>query len=131
MMKTSMKTKMMKKMRTMSESNTQTPFFHWGECKSKDENNPDVLDLLVENAEPFTTTYSTNIKAQIVNRGLHIIPLHNFESPNKALLNEFSKLWHEQKIMDGSVIEIHTWLGVSTRNADKKLRRWKVIPSTS
>jgi len=110
----------------MSNESSLTPFFHWGQCKSNDEKNPDVIHCIVTDAEPFATTYSTNIKAEVDDKGLYIIPLHNFESANKALLNEFSKLWREQKIKDGSIIEIRTWLGVSTRNADKKLRRWKI-----
>lgn len=114
----------------MSNDSSLTPFFHWGDCKSNDEKNPDVLCLVVVESEPFATAYSTNIKAKVDDKGLHIIPLHNFESANKALLNEFSKLYRAQKIKDGSSIEIRTWLGVSTRNADKKLRRWK-ISSTS
>ena len=114
----------------MSNDTSLTPFFKWGSCKSKDEKSPDVLSLLIVDSEPFETAFSTNIKAEISNKGLYIIPLHNFESANKALLNEFSKLYRVQKIKDGSSIEIRTWLGVSTRNADKKLRRWK-ISSTS
>ena len=114
----------------MSSDSSLTPFFHWGDCKSNDEKNPDVLRIVVVEAEPFATAYSTNIKAEVDDKGLYIIPLHNFESANKALLNDFSKLYRAQKIKDSSSIVIHTWLGVSTRNADKKLRRWK-ISSTS
>jgi len=114
----------------LSNDTSLTPFLHWGEYKSSDEKNPDVLHLVIAAAEPFATTYSTNIKAEIKDKGLHIIPLHNFESANKALLNEFSKMWKSGKIKDGSSVIVHTWLGVSTRNAEKKLRRWK-ISSTS
>jgi hypothetical protein len=114
----------------MSNESSLTPFFHWGECKSNDEKTPDVIRMKIVDVEPTATTYSTNIDADIQGKGLHKIPLHNFESANKALLNQWTKLWREQKIKDGSSIVIHTWLGVSTRNADKKLRRWK-ISSTS
>ena len=72
-----------------------------------------------------------NIDADVDAKGLHKIPLHNFESPNKALLNAWTKLWREHKIKDNSSVTINTWLGVSTRNAEKTIRRWKVIPSTS
>ncbi len=113
----------------MSNESSLTPFLHWGDYKSKNEKNPDALHLVVAEAEPFATTYSTNIKAEIIDKGLFIIPLHNFESANKALLNEFSKLHREGKIKDGSSIKVSTWLGVSTRNG-KPLRRWK-ISSTS
>lgn len=129
MMKTSMKTMMRLEMMKMSESSL-TPFLHWGDYKSQNEKNPDTIQMLIMEAEPFATTYSTNIKADIENVGMRIIPLHNFESANKGLLNEFSKLWKSVKIKDGSRIKVQTWLGVSTRNAEKKLRRWK-ISSTS
>ena len=112
-------------MMTSSESSL-TPFLHWGDYKSETESNPDVIQMLIMEAEPFATTYSTNIKADVESQGMRIIPLHNFESANKGLLNEFSKLWKQGKIKDGSRIEVKTWLGVSTRNADKKLRRWKI-----
>ena len=129
-MKTSIKM-MMRKMKMVSNEPSLTPFLHWGEYKSKDQNNPDVIHLKVVDAEPTATTYSMNIDAEVDGKGLHKIPLHNFESANKALLNTWTKLWREHKIKDGSSIEIHTWLGISTRNADKTIRRWKVIPSTS
>ena len=110
----------------MSNESSLTPFLHWGNYKSNDEKNPDVLHLVVAEAEPFATTYSTNIKAELDDKGLFVIPLHNFESANKALLNDYTGLWKSRKIKDGSSIEVRTWLGVSTRNADKKLRRWKI-----
>ena len=110
---------------------TLTPFLHWGEYKCKDEKNPDVLHLKVVDAEPTATTYSMNIDAEVDDKVLYKIPLHNFESANKALLNDWTKLWREQKIKDGQSIQVHTWLGVSTRNADKPLRRWKLFTSTS
>ncbi len=103
-----------------------TPFFRWGISKSTDENKPDVFSMKIVDVEPFTTTYSTNIKAEVDDKGLYIIPLHNFETENKGLLIQWTKLWKEQKIKDGSSIEVYTWLGVSTRNADRKLRRWKI-----
>jgi len=103
-----------------------TPFLHWGDYKSDDEKNPDVLRLVIEQAEPFETAYSRNIKAEVDDKGLYIIPLHNFESANKSLVEKFSKQWLQGKIKDGSSVIVHTWLGVSTRNADRKLRRWKI-----
>ena len=117
--------KMMMKKKKIEEK-TFTPFFHWGDCKSTDEKNPDEIICLVVDAEPTPTAYTTNIEVDIQGKGLHKLPLHNFESANKALLNEFSKMWKSGKIKDGSSVKIKTWLGVSTRNPDKKLRRWKI-----
>lgn len=117
----------------LSNCTSLTPYLHWGDYKSSDEKSPDVLRIVVVEAEPFATAYSTNIKAEVKskeNNGLFIIPLHNFESANKSLLDEFSKLYREGEIKDGSSIIVHTWMGVSTRDATKPLRRWK-ITSTS
>ena len=114
----------------MSSDTSLTPFLKWGDYKSSDEKNPDVIQMLIVESEPFDTTYSTNIKADVAGIGKQIIPLHNFESANKGLLNEFSKMWKSRKIKDGSKIIVKVWLGISTRNTDKKLRRWK-ISSTS
>ena len=118
--------KMMKMMKKKIEEKTFTPFFHWGDCKSTDEKNPDEIICLVVDAEPTPTTYTTNIEVDIQGKGLHILPLHNFESKNKALLNLFSKLYREQEIKDGSSILIKTWVGISTRDANRKLRRWTI-----
>jgi len=115
---------------TSSESSL-TPFYHWGENKSKDQNNPDVIYLKVVDAEPRETTYSINIDAEVDAKGLHKIPLHNFENKNKALIVEWTKLWKSGKIKDGSSVIVHTWLGISTRNADRIIRRWKIISSPS
>jgi hypothetical protein len=128
-MKTSMwivKMKMKMMMRKMSKEKTFTPYFHLSECKSTDENNPDEIICLVVDAEPTPTTYSTNIEVDIQGKGLHIFPLHNFESNNKSLLNLFTKLYQEQKIKDGSSIVFKTWMGISTRDANRKLRRWTI-----
>jgi len=113
----------------MSE-NSLTPFLHWGKYKSEDANNRDVIHLKVTEAEPFDLTYSVNIRAEVDALGEHIIPLHNYESANKALLAEWTRLYKAGKIKNGSSVVIHTWLGVSTKNPDKPIRRWKVIPST-
>ena len=114
----------------MSESSL-TPFWHWGKNKSKDAENPDVLNLKVTEAEPFDLTYSVNIRAEVDALGEHIIPLHNYESANKALLVEWTRVYKAGKIKNGSSVVIHTWLGVSTRNPDKPIRRWKIISSPS
>lgn len=114
----------------MSES-TSTPFLHWGKYKSKDQSNPDKLHFKVIDAEPKDTAYSTNIVAEVDALGVYMVPLHNFESKNKALIVEWTRLRKAGKIKDGQEVQINTWLGVSTRNADKTIRRWKLTASTS
>ena len=68
-MKTSIKM-MMRKMKMTSNESSLTPFLHWGEYKSKDENNPDVLHLKVVDAEPLATTYTMNIDAEVDAKGI-------------------------------------------------------------
>lgn len=106
------------------------PFFHWSECKSSDEKNPDVIRLHIVDGEPDDTMYSTNIDGIIENKGLHKIPLHNFDTANKALLVQYTKLWKTQKIKNGDDIIIAAYMGVSSKDKTRKLRRWK-ISSTS
>jgi len=113
-------------MKKKIEEKTFTPYFHWGDCKSTDENNPDEIICLVVDAEPTPTQYTTNIEVDIQGKGLHKLPLHWFESNNKALLNMFTKLCREQEIKNGSSIVINTWKGISTKNVDRKLRRWTI-----
>ena len=49
----------------MSSDTSLTPFLKWGDYKSSDEKNPDVIQMLIVESEPFDTTYSTNIKADV------------------------------------------------------------------
>src|SRR2546428_9112339 len=78
----------------MSES-LYPPFLHWGECKSKDEKNPDIIKVEVLELETFETEFSTNIRAKVDGVEKNI-PLQSFESKNKQLL----QLW-SQAVKDG------------------------------
>ena len=37
-------------------------FIKWGQYKSKDQNDPNVLELKVSELEPFETAYSINVE---------------------------------------------------------------------
>ena len=109
----------------MSETSS-IPFFHWGDFKSESSINVDRIAVEVTDAEPFDSTYSTNITGK-VNGTLYHIPLWNYKTKNQALLLEYMKFYEKGKIKDGQKIEILTWLGKSSKNPDYKLRKWKVV----
>jgi hypothetical protein len=92
------------------------PFIKWGNFKSTDENNPDILELKVIETEPFDTEYSTCVKVLLKKdqQWLEaILTLKSHNSVNGSLL----KLWIEGvkrgSIHKDVVIKIATWLGTS------------------
>jgi hypothetical protein len=100
------------------------PFLKWGDYHSKDEKNPDLLKVEVLETETFETEFSTNIRAKV--DGVEkIIPLHNFESNNKQLLQKFTDAIKKGKIKVGKKFKIKTWLGVSKNNFP--IRRFELV----
>ncbi len=99
----------------MSES-LFPPLLKWGQYKSKDEKNPDVLNFEAQETDTFETEYTINVKALKESDGEWNetnIPLHSFESRNKQLYT----LWHDavqsDKVTAGKKFSIKTWLGIS------------------
>lgn len=107
----------------MSETNFP-PFLKWGDYKSTDEQNPDVLNIKVLETETFETEYSINVRAE-VNKEEKIIPLHSFESNNKQLLQKWNNGIKSGKIKEGKKFKIKTWLGTSKNN--RKIRRYELV----
>jgi len=102
------------------------PFLKWGDYRSNNEENPDVLKIQVLDDKTFGTKFSTNIKANV--DGIEkIIPLHNFESKNKVLLIKFNKAKKEGKIKDGKTFKLKTWLGISKTNKEFSIRRFELV----
>ena len=106
----------------MSES-VFPPFLKWGDYKSQDENNPDILNIEVLETETFETEYGINVRAKV--NGIECtIPLHNYNSLNKKLL----QLWHGEvksgKIQVSKRFKILTWLGISKNK--RSIRRYKL-----
>ena len=104
------------------------PFLKWGQYKSKDEKNPDVLNFEALETDTFETEYSINVKALIESDGQWneiIIPLHSLESRNKQLYT----LWHDavtsNKITAGKKFSIKTWLGISKNKFP--IRRFELV----
>lgn len=108
----------------MSEE-TQIPFIHWGEYKSKDSNNPDTLDLEVIDTETFDTEFSTNVKVMEKRDGKWtdaILPLKSHESNNSDLLNQWLKAKRDKKIVPEARFMISTYMGISKNN--RAIRRF-------
>lgn len=108
-------------------SNTiQTPFIKWGNYKSQDQNNPDVLELQVAEVETFETAYSTNVRVrQRIGDDWEerILPLKSYESVNSILLKEWQKAEFKKLIKVGKRFVLKTWLGKS-KKSDFPMRRF-------
>lgn len=107
----------------MSES-IFPPFLHWGDYKSKDEKNPDVLKIEVLETESFETIYGMNVRAKV--DGIeYAVPLHNFASKNKQLLQKWNEAMKKGKIQVGKKFKILTWLGISKNK--NPIRRFELV----
>ena len=101
-------------------------FVKWGDCKSKDEKNPDVLDIEALDLETFETEYGINVRA-IVNGTEMNIPLQNFGSKNRQLFDKWNNAIKENKIKVGKKFKLKTWKEQSTRNKDREIRRFELV----
>ena len=109
-------------------SDLYPPFLKWGQYKSKDEKNPDVLNFEALETDTFETEYNICVKALMQSDGEWNeinIPLHSFESKNKKLYT----LWHDavqsNKISAGKKFSIRTWLGISKNKFP--IRRFELV----
>ena len=109
----------------MSES-AYPRFLRWGEFTSRDEKNPDILEWEVIETDTFETEYGICVNAEI-NNEIRAVPLHNFSSANKSLLNLWNDAIKKNKIQKYSKFQLHTWLGKSIKNKDRTIRRFKII----
>ena len=100
------------------------PFLHWGEYHSKDEKNPDTLNVEILDRETFETEYSINMRAKVDGEE-KAIPLHSFQSKNKQLLQKWNDAIENKKIRDGKKFQIKTWLGTSKNNFP--IRRFELV----
>lgn len=107
----------------MSES-LFPPFLHWGDYKSKDEKQPDVLNLEIQETETFETEYGINARVKV--DGIEkAIPLHSFASKNKQLLQKWNDAMKKEKIQVGKKFKILTWLGISKNR--NPIRRFELV----
>ncbi len=106
-------------------SDTLLPqFLKWGNYKSKDSENPDIIQVEIIDPEPFETQFDLNVLAKMDMVDTNI-PL-KAKSSNKILYRQYNKLLHDGKIKSGTVLEIKTWLRKSSRNPENELRDFEV-----
>ena len=100
------------------------PFLKWGDYKTKDENNPDVLNIEVLDTETFETEYNICVRA-MVNEIEMNIPLQNFGSKNMQLLQKWNENVISGKIVQGKKFKIKTWIGTSKNKFP--IRRYELV----
>lgn len=103
------------------------PFIKWGDCHSKDENSPDVLEIQVLDTETFDTDYSinANIKQKENNQWTEkVLPLKSHDSANASLLKQWFDGIKTKKIRKNSTGKILTWLGTSKNG--NPIRRFRL-----
>ncbi len=107
----------------MSESSFP-PFLKWGSYTSKEEKNPNELEVEPQEIDTFETEYSINVNAKI--DGVEMaVPLHNFESNNRQLLQKWQEGILKKKIQVGKKFKLRTWLGTSKNNFP--IRRFELV----
>jgi hypothetical protein len=114
----------------MSRTKEKTMLFlKWGDCKSDDEKKPDVLDLMVVDAEPFETEYSTNAQVQVKRGSKYvdvILPLKSHESKNASLLNQWNRNSERGRLKPKTKFRLKTWLGKS-KTTGRPIRRFVLV----
>ena len=108
----------------MSDTSSFPPFLKWGNYHSKDEKNPDVLEVEPQEIVTFETEYSINVNAKV--DGIDMtVPLHGFESNNMQLLQKWNDGIKKKKIKVGKKFKLLTWLGISKNNFS--IRRFELV----
>ena len=107
----------------MSES-TFPPFLKWGQFRSNDEKNPDVIEIEALETETFETEFTVNVRANVDGKEL-AVPLHSFESNNKQLMQLWNKAVKDGKIKQGKKFKLKTWLGISKNK--HPIRRFELV----
>jgi len=108
-----------------------TPFINFKEYSPDNPQKPVVLDLQVADTELFSTLYSTNLR--VYEKGIDgewtekILPVKGHESKNFSLLQQLEKAFHKGLISVNTHIQIKFWMEKSKTNADRMIRRFKLI----
>jgi len=107
----------------MSESSFP-PFLKWGSYTSKDEKNPNELEVEPQEIDTFETEYSINVNVKV--DGVEMaMPLQSFESNNRQLLQKWQEGISKKKIRVGKKFKLRTWLGTSKNNFP--IRRFELV----
>ena len=106
-------------------SQTEFPeFFKWGNCKSKDKTNPDVIDVTIIDPQPEETKYDWTIFCEI-DGNEYRLPLRA-KTENKKLYRLYLMMLHKGKVKPRSKITIKTWMSKSSKNPDRDLREFRI-----
>jgi hypothetical protein len=106
------------------------PFIKWGNYKSTDKNNPDILKLRALETETFETEYGTNAEVQLhdgTKLSDAVLVLKSHASTNASLLNAWTRAVKDGKIKAGTIFVLKTWLGTSKNK--HPIRRFKLVIS--
>jgi len=106
-------------------SETFPPFLKWGNFKSEDRDNPDIIEIKVAETETFETEFSINVMSLLKEKKSWVefnIPLKSHESKNASLLNQWTRL--SKDIKKGTRLQLKTWLGTSKNS--RKIRRYNL-----
>lgn len=101
-------------------------FLQWGNYKSKSEKNPDAIHCTVHDVDIFETEYGICINVKIENE-IRAINLYSFNSQNRSLITQWTDAKKKGKIKQCKKFRILTWMGISQRNKDRNIRRYKLI----
>jgi len=107
----------------MSESSFP-PFLKWGGYTSKDEKNPNKLEVEPQEIDTFETEFSMNVNVKVDDVEM-AMPLHSFESNNRQLLQKWNDGVASKKIKVGKPFRLQTWLGISRNN--RSIRRFELV----
>ncbi len=103
------------------------PFLKWGNYKSNDENNPDILEIKVSDLDTFDTEYSVNVQVLLKTaNGLEctVLSLKSHTSKNASLFNLWVQGIKEKKIKKDTKFKLLTWIGKSKNGFP--IRRFKL-----
>lgn len=92
------------------------PYIKWGDYTSKDQNNPDILEIKVSDLDTFDSELSVNVQILLdVGEKLdyRILPLKSHTSRNASLLKQWNDGVKHKTILEGKRICIKTWIGES------------------
>jgi len=101
-------------------------FLHWGKYTSNDEKNPDVLHCTILEPETFETEYGICVNVKVDNE-IWAITLHSFNSLNRSLITQWTDAKNKGKLKRGKKFKLLTWMGISQKNKDRNIRRFKLV----
>jgi len=88
------------------------PYFQWQYYRSWRKDSPNILKFKVIDELPFNATFATTVKVSFYNKGIWYkmnLPLWNYTTSNKELLEEWEKNLINGKIKQRRQFLLKTW----------------------